>query len=349
MLIKKNIMFITPGFTMGGAERWILSLVKGFKIFNAKRIFVTLGHFDQNLLLEAEKYTEVIVNDWKIKNPNDSIKEHISDIDVIISWGCSNLPEMTNLFTGPVIDVSHNDPSWTDQVNLLKKSSVKASHLVGVSKNASLSFPEYRKNDITVIYNGIETSRLNPSISREKQRKIWGIEKNKKVILFLSRLSKIKNPKKLIESLNYLPNDYSLVMISIGELYKELSSFSSDRIIFVSPKTNVGDYLNAADVLAIPSSHEGMPLTLLEAWYFGLPTVSSEYETYKEIKEKHGNLSWTVPVDCTAKKLAIEIKKAYTEKKSIRVKNAKKIVLNNYTSEKMCSNWESFIMKILKN
>lgn len=349
MLIKKNIMFITPGFTMGGAERWILSLVKNFKIFTAKRIFVTLGHFDQDLLSEAKKYTEVIVNDWKVKNPNYSIQDYISDIDVIISWGCSNLPEMTKFFTGPVIDVSHNDPSWTDQVNLLKKSSVKASHLVGVSKNASLSFPKDRKDDITVIYNGIETSRLNPIVDREKQRKIWGIKKNKKVILFLSRLSKIKNPKKLIESLNYLPNDYCLVMVSTGELYDELCSFSSNRIIFVPPKINVGDYLNAADVLALPSLHEGMPLTLLEAWYFGLPTVSSEYETYKEIKHNHGDLSWTVPIDCTAKQLAFEIKKAYLEKNSIRVKNAKKIVSNNYTSEKMCFNWEDFIMKIFKN
>jgi len=333
---------------MGGAERWILSLVKNFKIFNPKRIFISLGHFDQDLLSEAEKYTEVIVNDWKIKNPNDAIKNYISDIDVIISWGCSNLPQMTEFFTGPVIDVSHNDPSWNNQVELLKLSSVKASHLVGVSKNASLSFPENRKKDVTVIYNGIETSRLNASISREKQRKIWGIQKNKKVILFLSRLSKVKNPKKLIESLNYLPNDYCLVMVSTGDLYNELSSFSSDRIIFVPPKINVGDYLNAADVLALPSLHEGMPLTLLEAWYFGLPTVSSEYATYKEIKEKHGNLSWTVSVDCKPKELADKIKEAYGKKNSIRVKNAKKIVLNYYTSEKMCHNWENFISKILE-
>ena len=333
---------------MGGAERWILSLVKNFKIFNPKRIFISLGHFDKDLLLEAEKHTEVIVNDWKIKNPNDVIKNYISDIDIIISWGCSNLPQMTEFFTGPVIDVSHNDPSWNNQVELLKLSSVKASHLVGVSKNASLSFPENRKKDVTVIYNGIETSRLNPIISREKQRKIWKIKKNKKVVLFLSRLSKVKNPQKLIESLKYLPDDYCIVMVSIGDLYNELSCFSSDKIIFVPPKFNIGDYLNAADVLALPSLYEGMPLTLLEAWYFGLPTVSSEYATYKEIKEKHGNLSWTVSVDCKPKELANKIKEAYGKKNSIRVKNAKKIVLNHYTSEKMCHNWENFISKILE-
>lgn len=356
-------MFLTPGLEMGGAERWILSLTKKFQKVCTKNIFVVYGHYNKSLVEEAQKYTQVQIENF-YENPNfkNEIKKCFSGLDAIISWGCPNLGEITQTFNGPIIDVSHNDPLWIDQVNLLASSSVAATHLVGVSKNASLSFPAPRNKEATVLYNGIEPERLTPKIGRKAQRTLWEISDNQKAILFLSRLDPVKNPDLAIQCLSYLPKDYILLMVankskiisSLGKRYLSSNSCNlctsySNRIKFIEPSVHVGDYFAGSDILLLPSQYEGMPLVLLEAWCASVPTVTTEYATYKELEGLHGKLGWSFPVGGSPEQCAKKIQEAYEEKTDAFLNEVKNLVLENYTVEKMVERWENYLLEVLKN
>jgi hypothetical protein len=49
----------------------------------------------------------------------------------------------------------------------------------------------------------------------------------------------------------------------------------SDRLVFADPTPRIDDYYRSADVFALPSSREGLPVALLEAMATGLPVVAS--------------------------------------------------------------------------
>lgn len=64
-----------------------------------------------------------------------------------------------------------------------------------------------------------------------------------------------------------------------------------DNVIFVGFIENLGDYLAALDAIIMPSNHEGLGSSLLDAMYFGVPAVASNVGGIPEIvKQDHNGL-----------------------------------------------------------
>ena len=343
--MKPKIAFITPALGLGGAERWILTLTKYFKNVDVKKIINLSGRSDKNLLTEACSLTDVVIKNFN--NNQEELENELKDIDVVISWAYTLDFDIKNNKKYISIDVAHSDPSWENQKNLTLLTEEKSKYHVGVSKTAASSFSEKIKPKI--IYNGIDTQRIKPTIKRSDQRKIWDVE-NKKVVFFSGRLSQEKNPLALVSSINYFDDSWIFIFISNGIMLDYFKHLNNKKIKLVDKTLNIGNYFVASDVFVMTSNVEGMPLSLLEAWYSEIPTVTTEYNSYKELKFIHGDISNSVPLNPDPYLLYQKINYAYEYRNTDeKIKKAKKILNEYYTADIMAKNWENYIFEILKN
>ena len=81
-------------------------------------------------------------------------------------------------------------------------------------------------------------------------------------------------------------DDIGLVILGSGNMYDEIISHASDRIMIPGFKSNVYDYLKASDYYISASDVEGLPNTLLEAMTVGLPCVLSNIPAHEEVIAK---------------------------------------------------------------
>ncbi|MFE1745023.1 glycosyltransferase family 4 protein [Coleofasciculus sp. H7-2] len=66
----------------------------------------------------------------------------------------------------------------------------------------------------------------------------------------------------------------------------------TDKVIFLGNRSDVSDWLNAADIFVFPSQLEGMPLCVMEAMAKGLPVIAS---AVSGIPEELGNTGKLLP------------------------------------------------------
>lgn len=141
-----------------------------------------------------------------------------------------------------------------------------------------------------ILTNGIELSKFEfQNEIREKTRKILGVE-DRFVIGHAGRFSTQKNHKFLLEIFKriYCIDDSAvLILFGVGELLEEIKSEAqklgiSDRVIFYGASSEMEKMYMAMDVFVMPSFHEGLPVTGIEAQASGLPCIFADTIT-KEV------------------------------------------------------------------
>ncbi len=134
------------------------------------------------------------------------------------------------------------------------------------------------------LYNAVDSgfSVQDQKMSRQK----LNLLPDKKYILFIGNLIPIKGISNLIDAFEkYILKEFSevdLVIIGAGPLRSELekkiekiNSGNRIRLLGVRPHSEIPAWMNACDLLCLPSYNEGFPVTLIEARACGLPFVAS--------------------------------------------------------------------------
>ena len=141
----------------------------------------------------------------------------------------------------------------------------------------------------TVINNGIFTEDFAYSdIARKEIRDKFKIGDNDILIGTVGRMTAVKNQLFLVHVLQKLGKNYKLMILGDGEDRSKIESEIKDncleaRVLLPGSVSNVNDYLSAFDLFVLPSLHEGMPYSVIEAQAEGLrcivsDTVSKEVE-----------------------------------------------------------------------
>lgn len=195
---------------------------------------------------------------------------------------------------------------------LTQKVVAEADQLVAVSwalKEAveALAQP---KREIRVIYMGCDTEVFRPNeAAREQVREFLGISAHEMIILFVGRLVEAKGIFELIEAFSQIQSRYPQThLVFVGDdrdrakLEVQVKQKKLDRAIHfvgVRPHSEMPTWLNAADLLVLPSHNEGLPNVVVEALACGIPVIATNVGGIPEVVEdkKSGLLIDTGDVD----------------------------------------------------
>lgn len=182
---------------------------------------------------------------------------------------------------------------------------------------------------------------------RNKVRGELGLE-NALVMGFVGRINDQKNPLYLVKILRNMVNKNDRVKLMIlGEgrlmdsLKEEMSKAGLEQYcLYMGNRTNVNEYMQAMDVLLLPSLHEGLPYVVVEAQTAGLPCFVSEHVT-REV-DITNNVSF---LELTEDALNWEqaITKKITSKMDERYCYAKKVDESGFNIEKSAENLENIL------
>ncbi len=118
----------------------------------------------------------------------------------------------------------------------------------------------------------------------------------------VGRLTRVKGLGFAIAALAELPADHPwhLDLVGDGGLREELAALAdrlgvTDRVTFHGFRRDIESVMAGADALLMPSLHEGLPYTLLEAMSLELPVIASDVGGLAEVL-RHEDTGLLVPV-----------------------------------------------------
>jgi len=133
-------------------------------------------------------------------------------------------------------------------------------------------------------YNGINHDRFR-LLDRAEARGRFGLTASSRVLLYVGNLLKVKGPRYLAEAFTRLTTVPGLELVVLGD-GPEVCRFhgvARVRLLGRQPHAEIPWWMNAADLLCLPSLQEGLPNVILEALACGLPVVASRTGGVPEI------------------------------------------------------------------
>ena len=190
------------------------------------------------------------------------------------------------------------------------------------------------------IDNAISIPVLDPN-EKNKIRAEWNIAPNEKLIVQVGRLAKSKRNALLLRALADLPANIAVkvAFVGDGEERAALAAYAREaglegRVIFAGYRRDSQAIMAAADVLAITSNKEGLPIVLLEAMAVGCPIIATAVGAIPQILSPKS--AWIVPVDDNVALVqALQEALGETVPAGARAAEAKSIFLRSYERDVM--------------
>jgi glycosyltransferase involved in cell wall biosynthesis len=188
---------------------------------------------------------------------------------------------------------------------------------------------------ITRIYNGVAPIK-------RVALKQWP-PKTGFTLLYVGRLEPVKNHTLLLEAfraaLSSMPG-LRLWMVGDGSQRKVLESLArelciSEQVTFWGQQLDVAPFFSAADAFIMSSKSEGLPMSLLQAFSVGLPTIVTDVGGMAEaVRLAHAGI--TVPVTNPSEMAAAIHQLARSDAERVRLsKNAEDAFQSRFTLETM--------------
>ena len=186
-----------------------------------------------------------------------------------------------------------SSPSLFGQAkNLLKKIVIKKTYpladaIVALSyhmRDEISLFTGIDRNKISVIYNPLNSLMIDELSIQPIDNAIIHKAKNKKIITSLARVEESKGYPALLKALSILRkkhNDFVFFSLGDGTKITEFTHISSsyglsDIVHFLGHQPNPFNILKKSDCFVLASLFEGMPNSLIQALYLGIPVVATD-------------------------------------------------------------------------
>ena len=292
-----KILHYIPGFGFGGIENVVLNLYKNIdkEIFQFDFLVETdIPEYARKIILEnggnviqipkmtnLSKFFKYINSLIKIFKSNKYDVFHCHSLDT------RPFPMFFSKLFGTKVRIMHvhfNDFN-NKKMLLIKKMFVRvgernANYYIACSNRAANSiFSKRNRNKVLVLNNGIDIVHYNfkKSVRVEMRDKLC--KDDTCLIGCIGRLSYLKNQQFALALAKKLPPNFLICFLGEGEDRSKLMNYVQNNklnnVIFLGNVDNVEEYLDAFDLVLMPSVSEAMPLTVIELQANGVPAVVS--------------------------------------------------------------------------
>jgi glycosyltransferase involved in cell wall biosynthesis len=217
---------------------------------------------------------------------------HTHDIQqVLIShseFGYSILPKLKESFPNVrTVNLLHNDSDLGFFRHSVQYDSYLDLHIV-VNELIKQKLHAMGKVDLAkvyTIYNAIDEEKVfNPALYQpEKVRERWQLPPGKKVVTYIGRLSREKQPDHFLRLASKLKHRSDLFFLLVGDgplrdiVEAEIKQLGLQEHLrwykMVSPE-QIPEILAGTDLMVLTSEVEGFPMVVLEALAMGVPVIS---------------------------------------------------------------------------
>lgn len=209
---------------------------------------------------------------------------------------------------------------------------------------------------VIVIPNGIELFKKNITKELRQEKKEWIINRHqlmldRPIILSLSRVVPLKDQLFLINCFKKRP-DLQLIIAgppSDPEYYKQCENSLTTNIQMIGSQENVHDYNLGSDLYVSASTHEGIPVAVLEAMAVETPVLVSDIPGHITLNQHGESISTYTIHDQQDFLLKLDLILDQQAKFQEMAKSAKSIVENHFSAHSMTNKYIQIYTEVLKN
>jgi glycosyltransferase involved in cell wall biosynthesis len=360
-----RILHVTHSLNVGGLERVVVDLARGFKEMGYTVDIACLSE-SRPLGEEAEKQGHRVFSlgkksgvDWRLafrlaEKTRTGHYEivHTHNTAGLVYGGTAGL-----LARVPrIIHTEHGkEPGYENNrlLNMAEHFLMRRVHQVVVVsedlKNTVASSAKLRGKKIVVIPNGIAVNDFYQPSLRNETRRGLGIGQDEFVIGSIGRLVPLKNHRFLVHLLNSLRDDLpkmKLVIIGDGPMRVNLerecmNRMLSNRVLFLGERRDIPNLLSALDLFVQPSLTEGISITLIEAMAARKPILASDVGGNPEVINSYDN---GILVSLDRLEEWVEIIRRVVQDKGLREslsEKARQRALEKFSVERMVASYAS--------
>lgn len=363
-----RILFLANHFNTGGIASYVVTLARGLVRRGHDVLVASSGgdrvadleeaggrHYRVPLGVKCEVHPKIFLSLLRLSR---LVREEKVDIVHAQTRSTQVCASMLSGVTGTIfVSTGHGffKPRWNRRIfpawgrAVVAISPQVARHLV-----EDLRVPE---KDVTIVPNGIDLDRYHPLGNQEKKegRRRWGIEEEAPLVGIVARLSDVKGHRYLLEAMPAVRQAVSHVQCLIvgvgpeGERLKaQASSAGMDRYVrFLHVVNKTEEILPLLDVFVLPSLHEGLGLSAMEAGACGVPVVASHVGGIPEVVRDRETGSLIPPKDPAALADAIiRLLRDPSRMDSLGMR-ARSVALERFSAEKMVDETIRFYGRVL--
>lgn len=311
--MKKKVIQLIHGFTMGGAEtlvkEYCLNLDR--EKFEVSVLCFYKYNSPYEKMLEENGIKLVYIDDYQTRKKNGKLKNLFSIVNRYIyvrDYIKQENPDVIHshltlnnyvLFSRPkigtkIVHTVHSEPTklWNKKISrrIDFYAAKKLAHKYGMRfivlheamrKEINLLF---KVKDSVVLNNGIDFKRFEDAMPKEEVRANLNIPQDAYVVGHVGRFSPQKNHRLIVEAFEKVcekKDNAFLMFVGNGQTKSAIQKLLiekglEEKSLILSDRTDIPDLLSAMDLFTLPSCHEGLGISLIEAQKMKLPCVVSD-------------------------------------------------------------------------